>query len=572
MKKRCYTYIRVSTEKQIEGFSLESQRDRLKKEAAARNFHIVHEYRDEGKSGKTIAGRKDFQEMISRIKGGNPDKVEYILVFKLSRFGRNARDVLNSLKAIQKQGVQLRTAEEGIDSGGPYGNLMLTIMAAVAEVERENISAQTMAGRYEKAREGLWNGGQAPFGYKINSETGILEINEEEAEIVRIIFEQFVYHELGVNGVARYLENNGYRKEIRGNGKYALFSAHTVKTILDNEVYTGKIVYGRRKIEHIESEDGEEVYTRRINNEEYGVYEGKHKPIIDADLWELAHEKRIKTGTKREKTHSLEHEYLLTGLLKCPKCGAPMYGNVNRKLKKDGSGEHYKDAFYYVCKHRKLIDGQKCSYKRQPPEKAVNAEVIAIIRQAMKSPDLVRLMRDYTNAQTDGAELQKRLDEVEKTRRQKVTMKDRISVDLDSIDLSDETAEMEYADLKARQKKIYEEIIVIDREIRDIKGNMKHQADSKATLKTARRLMEEAGEKLLADDIEDIGKKLMLQCMIEHVDLYEEKTNGRYVKGITFNFPVMLDGEITEQWWDKGNPVETVVLMERQFGVKDIVG
>ena len=170
--------------------------------------------------------------------------------------------------------------------------------------------------------------------------------------------------------------------------------------------------------------------------------------------------------------------------------------------------------FYYVCKYRKLIDGQKCSYKIQPPEKAVNAEVIAIIRQAMKSPDLVRLMRDYTNVQTDGAELQKRLDEVEKTRRQKVTMKDRISVDLDSIDLSDETAEMEYEDLKARQKKIYEEIIVIDREIRDIKGNMKHQADSKATLKTARRLMEEAGEKLLADDIEDIGKKLMLQCMI----------------------------------------------------------
>ena len=87
-----------------------------------------------------------------------------MLVFKLSRFGRNAADVLNSLQLMQDFGVNLICVEDGIDSSKDAGKLMISVLSAVAEIERENIRTQTMAGWEQKAREGKWNGGFAPYG------------------------------------------------------------------------------------------------------------------------------------------------------------------------------------------------------------------------------------------------------------------------------------------------------------------------------------------------------------------------------------------------------------------------
>lgn len=109
------------------------------------------------------------------------DGVSYVLVFKLSRFGRNAADVLNSLQLMQDFGVNLICVEDGIDSSKDAGKLMISVLSAVAEIERENIRTQTMAGREQKAREGKWNGGFAPYGYKL--ENGNLIIAEDEVEV-----------------------------------------------------------------------------------------------------------------------------------------------------------------------------------------------------------------------------------------------------------------------------------------------------------------------------------------------------------------------------------------------------
>ncbi len=121
---------------------------------------------------------------------GNEDKVDYVLVFKLSRFGRNTADVLNNVQFMEDYGVNLLAVEDQIDSAGSAGKLMISVIAAVAEIERENINTQTMAGRRQKAREGKWNGGQAPYGYCIKD--GVLEIDEEEAAVVRQIFDRYV--------------------------------------------------------------------------------------------------------------------------------------------------------------------------------------------------------------------------------------------------------------------------------------------------------------------------------------------------------------------------------------------
>jgi len=150
---------------EIEAGEPEEQKDRLIKFAEFQKMDIVREYCDAGKSGKNITGRPEFSQMLCDV-ADDRDGVDYILVFKLSRFGRNAADVLNSLQYIQDFGVNLICVEDGIDSSKDSGKLTITVLSAVAEIERENILVQTMEGRKQKAGEGKWNGGLAPFGYR----------------------------------------------------------------------------------------------------------------------------------------------------------------------------------------------------------------------------------------------------------------------------------------------------------------------------------------------------------------------------------------------------------------------
>ena len=271
---KCYIYTRVSTVIQVDGFSLEAQKERLRKFAYGNDMQIVGEYSDAGFSGKNIQGRADFQRMLNDIEA-QKDDVSYVLVFKLSRFGRNAADVLNSLQLMQDYGVNLICVEDGIDSSKDAGKLMISVISAVAEIERENIRAQTMAGREQKAREGRWNGGFAPYGYKLDD--GNLVIVEDEAAAIRMIFDRYIHTSDGIQGVAEYLNKHGYKKKVRQNGYLQLFSRSFVDGVLDNPVYMGKIAYGRRRTE-------KKVGTRNemhvIEQDEFPVYDGQHESVV----------------------------------------------------------------------------------------------------------------------------------------------------------------------------------------------------------------------------------------------------------------------------------------------------
>lgn len=185
---------------QIDGYSLDAQKTKMKAFCDYNEYEITSEYEDAGKSGKSIEGRIAFNQMMDDIKSGK-DKVYYVLVFKLSRFGRNAADVLATLQVMQDYGVNLICVEDGIDSSKDAGKLMIYVLSAMAEIEHENIRVQTMEGRMQKARKGKWNGGFAPYGY------ALIDVK------------------LGANGIAKYLENHGIHKIARQNGKNPLFDA-----------------------------------------------------------------------------------------------------------------------------------------------------------------------------------------------------------------------------------------------------------------------------------------------------------------------------------------------------------
>ena len=283
-KIKVYLYTRVSTAMQIDGYSLEAQKTKMKAFCDYNEYEIAGEYEDAGRYGKSIEGRIAFNQMMDDIKSGK-DEVSYVLVFKLSRFGRNAADVLATLQVMQDFGVNLICVEDGIDSSKDAGKLMISVLSAVAEIERENIRVQTMEGRMQKAREGKWNGGFAPYGYSLID--GKLVVNEEEAVAIRTIFDQYVNTDLGANGIAKYLENHGIHKIARQNGKNPLFDAALIRRIIQNPVYSGKMSYGRSRTEKVHGTRNE---YRQVKKDDYLLVDGLQEALVSEEVyvWRIA--------------------------------------------------------------------------------------------------------------------------------------------------------------------------------------------------------------------------------------------------------------------------------------------
>ena len=561
MKKRtkCYIYIRVSTAMQVDGYSLEAQKDRLTKFAEFQDMEVVREYCDAGKSGKSITGRPEFTQMLQDV-ADDKDGVEYILVFKLSRFGRNAADVLNSLQYIQDFGVNLICVEDGIDSSKDSGKLTITVLSAVAEIERENILVQTMEGRKQKAREGKWNGGQAPFGYTLDSKKGMLIVNLEEAEIVKIIFNKFVNEGLGADSISNYLNQHGYVKTKYRSHELNYFTRSLVRKILDNPVYIGKIAYGKSSTEKIK---GTRDQYHRVRNDDFLLAEGLHDAIIDLDLWEGARAKREETGVKWVKTHSLEHEHILTGLLKCPICGVGMSGTVRRRKNKS-TGE-YKDDFYYRCKHRKKInESDFCNCSLVLNQNELNGEVERHIMDLVNNKDGRDFIIRRMESRVDVSSLEKEREQLRGQLRQLSGAKKKLTDMLDRLDVSDKHYDRKYQDMHDRLDNLYDRIGDIDDQLQDVNEKIRMAYENQITSKQVYQILT-CFDKIYFE-MTDLEKKEFFRNFIDEIELYSERqSDGRIVKQINFNFPVYYNGnEGNAIRLPDENTVENVVQLVRK--------
>ena len=558
-KEKVYTYTRVSTAMQIDGYSLEAQKNRIKAFADYSQFNIVHEYEDAGKSGKSIDGRIEFQTMLNDIISGK-DKISYVLVYKLSRFGRNAADVLSTLQIMQDYGVNLICVEDGIDSSKDAGKLMISVLSAVAEIERENIRIQTMEGRIQKARDGKWNGGFAPYGYKIVD--GVLEINEEEAEAIRMIFDMYANTDMGANGVAKYLENHGIRKIARQNGKYPLFSPHLIRQIINNPVYNGKIAYGRRKTEKVHGTRNE---YKQVKSDDYLLVDGLHEALVDDELWNKTQIKIASQAKKYEVVDRVKNQqkHLLSGLVKCPICGTGMYGNKSIKHRKDGS--KYKDFYYYGCKHRKFINGEKCTYNKQINEDVLNNAVIEILSKAVNNPKLISIMEDKINTKIDTSEIDLEIKNYEKQLRQFQLIKNNLISEIDMLDPENKHYISIKNDLNERLYSMYDKIEGVRELLNDANARKLTIEEEKLTSENIYRILMQF-DKLYSKMSNDEQRKFV-ELIIEEIHIYEERqANGQWIKSIHFKLPIVED--LLNVGLDKNSQVETVCLLTKRDWLK----
>lgn len=559
LKAKVYIYTRVSTAMQIDGYSLEAQCTRMRAFAEFNEYEIAGEYEDAGKSGKSIEGRDEFNRMMEDIKTGKDD-VSFVLVFKLSRFGRNAADVLSTLQTMQDFGVNLICVEDGIDSSKDAGKLMISVLSAVAEIERENIRVQTMEGRIQKARDGKWNGGFPPYGYSLKD--GVLEINEEEALAIRTIFEQWVSTDIGANGLAKYLENHGIRKIPRHNGKNPLFDAALIRNIIKNPVYCGKIAYGRRKTEKVHGTRNE---YKLVEQDDYLVVDGLHEGIVPEEMWNQAQVKMIAQAKKYEHVNKAKdtRTHLLSGLVKCPICGAGMYGNKSIKHRKDGT--KYKDFFYYGCKHRTMTRGHKCDYKKQINEDVLDAAVVEVITKLVANPRFASMMQEKINMKVDTTVIDQEITALEKQLKQSYAVKRKTLEEIEALDPDGRHYNRLKADLDDRLYRMYDKIDDQEQSLIEAKAKKQSIESEKITGDNIYKILIYF-DKFYSLMNEEERRKLM-ESLIEEIQICEERQpNGQWLKSITFRLPIIEKDMIISvgDGLDSEQHVETVCLLNNR--------
>lgn len=334
-------YCRVSTEKEAQIDSLEKQIEFFNKFTKKNGYDLYKLYADEGISGKQIKHRKQFQAMMQDAKA---KKFEKVVVKDVSRFARNTVDLLQSIRELKSYGIEVDFLNNGeIMEGG--SEFILTILGAMAQQESANMSKRVKFGKDITAQKG-----RVPnivFGYdKIPDERYTLKINEEEAQIVKEIFENYVYKGMGTTKIAWELNERG----IRTKKTKSRWVQTSIVRMLKNPIYTGRVT--NKKSEVTDFITG----TRKdLPEEEWIVVEKPEIRIISDELFNKAQEilaqrsTEFKLNCKREKT-----SYIFSTLIYCKHCGYS-YRRVKRKYTENG-----KEYIRWVCSGRNSMGVSSC--------------------------------------------------------------------------------------------------------------------------------------------------------------------------------------------------------------------
>ena len=366
-------YCRVSTEKEAQIDSLEKQIEFFNEFTKKNGYELYKLYADEGISGKQIKHRKQFQQMMIDAKAKKFDKV---VVKDVSRFARNTVDLLQSVRDLKSYGVQVDFLNNGeVMEGG--SEFILTILGAMAQQESANMSKRVKFGKDITAKKG-----RVPnlvFGYdKIPDERYTLKINEEEAKIVKEIFESYVYKGIGTTKIAWNLNDRGIRTK-KTKSKWVQTS---IVRMLKNPIYTGRVTNKKSEVTDFITGTRKE-----LPEEEWIVVERPEMRIISDELFNRAQElleqrsNEFKLNNKREKT-----EYVFSTLIYCKHCGYS-FRRIKRKYTADGP-----EYIRWVCSGRNSMGVNHCPNTTVIDEE----ELLNAIKIYLKS--IIKNKKDFMKA------------------------------------------------------------------------------------------------------------------------------------------------------------------------------
>jgi site-specific DNA recombinase len=327
---RVAIYGRVSTEEQAqEGFSIAAQKEKLTAFVQSQDWDIYDYYIDEGVSAKDT-DRPELQRMLRDIRDR---KIDVVLVYRLDRLTRSVLDLYQLLQEFERYDVKFKSATEVYDTTTAIGRLFITLVAALAQWERENLAERVKFGQEQMVNELKRPGGRPPYGFDLVD--GTLVINEQEAPIVREIFDRYI-HGTGLDSIAADLNLRGIPTKF---GKE--WSKVTVQNLLQNQTYYGALRWNYRK------------GGRKVNSpEDWVIIEGVYDPIIDKATFETA--QKVMQSRRLKHPRELASDFIFSGVLHCARCGGSMYGKTTRSK----HGEKVYEQRHYICKN---VKEKKCN-------------------------------------------------------------------------------------------------------------------------------------------------------------------------------------------------------------------
>ena len=484
VRKRLALYTRVSTiEQSEEGYSIDEQERLLMSWAEKNNYEVYKCYSDRGISGKDIKNRPALKELL---KDAEEKKFDMVISWKINRISRKLADVLKIVDILEKNDITFKSYSEPFETDTPAGKMQFQMMALIGEFERGTIAQNVKMGMCAKAKAGEWCGGRV-LGYDlipVENQEGAkrrktkLTINEIEARSVRLIFNEYSNGK-GYKAITNQLNKLGYKTK-KGND----FSVGSIREILTNPVYIGKVRYNVRQ-------NWSEKRRRNINANPI-ITDGVHEPIIDEVLWDKV--QAIMESKKGKPSRIYDGEYPLTGILRCPKCGAGMV--ISRTTNKLADGTKKRIA-YYCCGAWKNKGTSVCNSNTIRVDKA-NEYVFNKISELLSNEKMVKSIVNNINK-----ERHKKINPAKKEL-------ERIDKELEKIDRK-----------KTKLFEAYEEEVISKEEFKERKDELNKRAKS----------LQEEKEPLLVTLSDDVSEEIP----------YE------FIKSILENFSKVLTESATRE-------------------------
>lgn len=375
-------YVRVSSEDQVKGYSIEGQLKELRSYAAENGLTIYREYIDDGYSGKSIEGRP---AMLELLKDAKQDRFSFVITWKLDRLARNLVDQLKMLELFKKHNIGYMSLTQQFDFSTPQGYFTMQMLGTIAQLEREQIAQNVRLGMQRRSQQGAWNSGNNVLGYEWVTGTAIephVRIVPQEAELVQVIFEQYRSGK-GLKAITSHLNTAGYKTK-----RNKPFSVAAIRGILTNVNYIGLIRY-----------TAHEKFTGACSDRSKRIVQGKHKPIISMELWNEV--QALLNQRSRPPTKQINRHYTLAGLLKCPMCGGSMIPGHTKAFRKNGNVHM---NHYYVCSEYRNKGPTACKANAIPAS-PVEEEALSRFQHILTNKHLLNEIVSRLNRRSREAEV-----------------------------------------------------------------------------------------------------------------------------------------------------------------------
>ena len=502
MKKRVAAYCRVSTDKDDQANSFESQQ-RYFRQYIERNpdWELYAIFSDEGITGTNTKKRKEFSRMIACAKNGDFD---LIITKEISRFARNTLDSIFYTRDLKKHGVGVIFLNDNINTLDGDAELRLAIMSSIAQEESRKTSERVKWGQKRQMEQGVVFG-RSMLGYDVKD--GKMTINEDGAKIVRLIFRKFVDEGKGTHVIARELREEGINPM-----RVKEWSNTVILRVIRNEKYCGDLV--QKKTYTPDFLSHEKKYNR--GQEEFVILKDHHEPIISRELFDKANRILDAKSLSQEGKAKHSNRYPFSGKIKCGRCGASYVARY--RTRKDGS--RYKAwRCFESAKHGSPHIDQSgnqvgCSGTSIRNEEAIRimylvCKQLTIDRQKI-ADNLMQTIRKVVSLDMTGADTNTLKDQIEAAQKRRT--------DLIDLYTSGDIDRDEFTDLRAKY----------DAEIDSLKSMVESMDKQQAVTAKQKELMEDiknAVDELISGiEYEDEFYTQLLDKMVindrENIDVY----------------------------------------------------